>query len=455
MHPGSVCIELLKTWIFDTHVFGWQATGLILKICASYVVMGCLRAITQSKKAGMISGIFFAITIIGADAVSWGAAHVGLLDTIFISLSFLFGIQGIQEKRISKYILAGVCVILAFISDAARVAPMCIMGLLYIYWFTPFGTHPLLKRLTVWIIGVGIISISIFIFLNKSIFLDAAIVQYVTRYIHDPIRIVGRISLLGRFGNSLVHMAVGWFVPVYEKASTSSPTQWGIVGGWMGLIAYVYIFWRAIRIPNRTLRMSAFFLTWIVLFYLPNFLVEPRLVYGPTHRFFVLSSIGYIGLLSYWISRIPYVWWYVLSIMVYVTFNIRAVHLWLIDERQYRDKKMTEYVYGRLNEVLPYDRPSIFMITGTHLFVEFGAGYAMHAPLLFYRHVLQTHDTPLYARDIEEMYRIFCRRKRDKSPTRVSDIYAWNISSSFILEDQSENIRRMIKVRYEANQCKN
>lgn len=453
-HPGTPIEFFILSHIFGLNPAPWMLFGIILRIFASYFVGLFIFHLTKSKLAGFLAGIFFACSYVGLETIYFPSTHVSPISGIPILLSLIYLIKTLQEKKVFiKKFLFFFCI--AFILDPARIIPVLfLLPFLYLLLIPTkeslFVKKFLLKFYLIFaFIGIPILGIWFISFPYHSL-LDTLI----QKSISNPLFIFTKIKLIGNFSASIANLFIGAFYNLLQDEHNTGVYNkiFGRIGFGIFLlsIASFIIF---IKSKSKQAGYLAFFIFWAFIFYLPNFLSEPRAPMAGAHRYLFFSSIGSIGLIAYLIANINKRWLIIILSAVFIIANIYKANVILAWQSTYRSAIMIERMWQKVNDDVPKNELNdIFIFYGSQPWLNHSIGLSSNAPFMLERHMHGSPDTfPVMTTDRNIILNSLCY-KRPQLP--ISHIYAWEVKPNGILLSKTQQYRKIYKEEAEKSGCK-
>jgi hypothetical protein len=126
-----------------------------------------------------------------------------------------------------------------------------------------------------------------------------------TGLITDPVQFAPKINRIMNLFAAIGNMFIGLFIPMKQNEQNTGVYQsmygyTGLILFFIGTVTYVY----SLHITSKRLGIISLFVLWGFIFYIPNWFSEPRAPMAATHRYLFLSSIGFIALLGYGLSKL-------------------------------------------------------------------------------------------------------------------------------------------------------
>lgn len=454
-HPGTPLEFLALSRIFGLNPAPWMLFGIILRIFVSYLVGLFIFHFTKSKLTGFLAGIFFACSYVGLETVYFPSAHVSPITAIPMLLSLIYLIKTLQEKKVfMKKFLFFFCI--AFILDPPRVIPILfLLPFLYLL-FVPAKEGLFAKKflsrlyLIFAIIGTPILLVWFIAFPYHSL-LDTLIQKSVS----NPFFIFTKIKLIGNFSASIANLFISTVYSLTQDEHNTGVYNkiFGSIGGGIFLIGLISFFF-FIKNKSKQAGYLAFFIFWAFIFYLPNFLSEPRAPMAGAHRYLFFSNIGLVGLVSYLIAKINKTWLIFVLSIIFITLNIYKANTILAWQSTYRSAVVVEKIWGKVNEDVPKKEVNdIFIFYGSQPWLSHVIGLAGGAfPFMLERRIYGNPDTfPIMTSAKNIILNDLCS-KRPQLP--ISHIYAWEVKYPGLLLNKTQQYRKIYKEEAEKQGCK-
>jgi len=433
-HPGSTVEQLIGVKLFGFNPIYWQGFAIFLRILNSASIALMMYGITKSKKAAFLSGIFFATFAGGIEPYTWVSAHTSALIIFFFALTVYFWV------RASWLSLFFLIITLSISPGRAFFLPFFLLIWdLGLFWRSSGkkGDKFLLARF------ISVISIILFVY----IFLKAKFGYGVTfPNIVSPI-------YLERLFSSLGNLFSGWAFPINEIASTVafeslSPLMkaFSIAALTLGMFYFVYSLMILINfIFKKDLKnhIYLFFLSWIGLSYIPNWLFDTSLEVATSHRYLAVSTVGFVCLVAYTLSRSKNFLTY-LFIVVFLSLNILTANRILKSQYPYRSFELTEALWTKIDNDVPKDKKVyLFIYQGEGLTRRMLLDWSGPGAFGVKRNINDIDYLPVVTDDRKLITSLVCDENAQR-PTaggwrvrgekiKLEDIYSWNYENGEIV----------------------
>lgn len=426
LHPGTYTEIHLFSRLSGIHPFFWQLSGLILKILASISVSLMAREVTRSKKTAALSGIFFAISSSGLESTIWVSAHVLNILVILLSLSVYYQCRYLRNGARSNLLISVILLTGAIIDDPLRALPRLIIFIFL-----------LRNRVTSWkpvIAATGVIALSVGILMKSTIY-SSPIFRYIKTNNHGIAGILSRVHVIGQYFNSLFNLMTNFIIPPSHYINEASHGLYNPLFARLGLVIVMLAFllivflWRS----NKTIGERIFVLfLWMLVFYIPNWLSEPRIIATGNHRYLTVSNVGFIILISYALSFVKSRYIAAFLAAVFIVANVAAAHRELSGLSAYRSASVVNSVWNQIDmQVSTLPGQKLFMFTGeepadTNIFV-----ISQAVPFALKRKITEQKFIPFVTNDPAVAAQRLCK----SDSLTVNDIYAWEIHNDGSLKN--------------------
>ena len=297
---GSNFYRPLQTisYIFDYHFwqlnpFGYHLTNIILQIGVSYLVFLLLFNLLASLPIAAATGVFFAVSPLNTEAVTYISGRAEMLMGFFAVLSLLLFIRSQREgarKSALFYTLSVLSFISALLSKEAAISfPFIICG--YMFYFLHGRIkekYYFIKKITPFF-GVSLIYAGLRFYLLKFVtFYKPALAQ---------VAWFNRLSVLPKLIFTYLKLLIN---PIdlhmsreFAWQSSYAEILLGIIS--LGLIIIGCGYLLRYQVKNK---IASFMLFWALVFFIPQCGIFPINTFIAEH-FIYLSSISFFMLLAY------------------------------------------------------------------------------------------------------------------------------------------------------------
>jgi hypothetical protein len=432
VHPATVMEFMWVTKLLGTYAFGWQLLGLGLHAAAAVCVSVFATALTGSATEGLLSGIFFATTAVGADATGWSSAHVVLLTAIFLTLGMTYVLR-------KKYLLAALYIGIGFFFDPFRNFP--------VFLLIPFMLPGKEFKKSIAILVLTFLTVSLFTF---GIFAKEILGSEFFKHLlamRSPMDIVHKFYVVGNYFNSMANLMFGWVVRFPEDAST------GTYNPVVARVGFVVLCIAGLVKKNR---IVLFLFLWIIFMYIPNWLFEPRLTMGITHRYMVLSGAGFIILTAYILSRIKPLILQILLAIGFVAMNMSMANYYIGEASKYRDVQKVDSIWSAIGDyVMPYGN-AVFYYTGEDPVKMYALSLSGPAPYGLIRRIADVYYLPIITGDKEFIRNLMCKTNvsriepgsvtLQKDVIPINHVYAWYVTNSGKMTNITSQTRKSLLI---------
>lgn len=465
-HPGTMVEFYLLSRVFGQHMILWNIFGIFLKLIASWSVYQCVREVGKSEKIGRLGGLLFAVIPVGLEAVGWSAAHVVLLDTIFVCYSLVFFIRYQQTKRKLLLYIFLLFVFLAIASDPIRSIPDCLLPFLWMLIMQQVAFR-LNKKLVASVLGIAGLCIAGAVYLSRTMLVDYLVFKSIRYHGFDPLfYLIKTTAAAKNYFSSVGNILTGAFIPTVNDMRLSSSDA-HVVSIAIGIFAFLCIVYIGYKKKLRTqLRIPYFFLIWVFLFYVPNWVFTLQLTVGFTNRYAVISSVGVVVMLSYVVYQISNAKLRKsVMVLLMLFFGVQTLHLLLVHQ-EFRDLTLHTMLYGRMEKDIPVSyRPYLLMISGNHVAVKYSMLYNMQMPIVMERNIPTRVQFPIFVDTNQRAISYICGKTKSFSaawqfipvpvPPTVDDVYSWNVDQNGTITTHHEAIRNEIQKLLKREGCEN
>ena len=448
LHPGTPIEFMILSSIFGTHPFLWQLTGFILHVCVSLALAAFVRTLVENQKVGILAGLFYAASFAGMDAVGWPSAHV----VLFVSLMLLVGLRYftmyVRSRTHLSLTIALLYICIALVFDPFRTLPVFLILPLIIKIIAPkdktfFTRFFQVELLTMMVILWAVVSV-----LGYHI-VGSQLVTHITGYIQNPVQLLRHIYIVGNYFNSIANLLFGWVIRFPEDGSTGIYSSfWARIGFFVFCvttgIAYAYI-----KYSRRLIGIILFGLSWMFIFYLPNWMFEPRLTMGGTHRYMVLSAVGFIALVSYLVSQLKDRVILISVSFIFITANVFMANYFWVQAAHYRSAKHITAFWRQIDSDVPEKLTRIiFMFSGEDPTKTYGLSLSGPYPYAFNRHIINRVDLPIVTEDRDYLDKLICEEE-----IPLNHIFSWSVTNEGQITNRSSRDRLTLLIHALDHDC--
>lgn len=443
----------LFPWIllFGTNYFLWQGFGIILKIIASFCVGLALYGVTRSKRTFWIASLLYASFFGGLEAFTWLSARLSVFLVIFLCLVFYFYFQSFSQKgRMFKFSL-----LLFFLSVITE--PIVMIFVLPVFFVWELSQRFVSRRIFEIEFLWRMLSV-------VSVFLSGFFITPFGRSLLTPSGSQGYISTILK-NNQLItnyFCSIGNIITLYfrnfsyiEATGASYDTYIAFVG-----LSFIVLF--VIGGIFLTLRRKQsgpiilFSIVWISFIYLPSWLSEMKLVVGSFHRYLALSSVGFIFIISYLISKLPRVVMIEVCVII-ITLNLFRSINGINNEYSYRGYQVSQPLLDQQEADVPKNfSGGLFWVGGNSELRGYIFDWSMSGTLPFsiQRKLNKIEEIPVGSADMNLIEKLVCEKNIQKpsvfgwtvqkEPIPVDKIYAWDVTDKGKLKNISSQFRQKV-----------
>lgn len=427
-HPGTPLEALVFTYIFGLNPLPWEIIGIVIKVTAAYLTGIFLYRITYSKLAGILAGVFFASSYAGLYAIDAFNYHVPALASIFILLSLIYLVKSVQINT-KDFILFITFFLFATFLDPARVLPTIIFIPLFILLFQKsknFGTVKkyLIKSFIVFII-IGV-PLTLLWYTKATTNVSSQLEIFLRGMITKPSFMITKTKDIGNYFATISNM---FFDPIYGLSVNPPKYETANYLRLFGLLGFsLFALWIVgliyfLRKKIVTIGILSLFLFWTFLFYLPNFLQEPRAPMTSINHYLFISSIGYICFIAYLLSRVSKRWITITIAILFIVINIYKSNVFLYQQLPFRSASLAQNAWNTILQSVQQSRKGqVFLFVGN----SYWAGYSIMSfgpyHFLLSRNDPRQEDLPVFTTDEKFVVDLLC-----SSRVTLSQIYTWNV----------------------------
>jgi hypothetical protein len=439
--------------LFGDKVVLWQLFGILLRVVAAYSVAAMVSTVTRIRRAGIIAGIFFACLPIGIQSVSWISAHIVDIDVIGCSLTLILWIRFWRTGlRTFLWYTLGVF-FLALALDPFRVFPLFfILGL-----FLVFSKSSLKKSnifLTKVVIGVLCITALIVAIWERQYILESAPYAMLFRNKHEVNGelLLHGMRLIGNYFWSLYNLVFGVFMaPVAPAPHPVFQIVPSIVSAVLFLILLLYSTYIWIKKQKENGFFLLLFTSWILLFFIPCWIFEPRQMVEPIHRYLVLPSVGFVGVLGYLVAKMKHISLALVVVICIMVINMSASHRLLAFEYTYRSADLTEQFWKTIVASVPKNEVrSIFVFQGEEPVRTWTLEISAAKTFTVRRKISDATLLPMVTTDTDRIVLSLCGSKT----IPLSHVHAWSVRNNGNIKDISQERKDMLRSMLITRLCK-
>lgn len=444
-HPNSAYEFLIFAPLFKFNPFYYQIIGYFLKIIDSLVVALFVFSTTKSRKVAFFSGVVFAASVIGIETFTRISAHNSALLIPSLGLGLFFWIEATRHESFYRYLIAISFIVLTILQDPGVgiiILPAALLWNLLnlIRNFNKQQTRKLLLR------TIMIISLPVFLkwYLDpRRSDRNSYITRHLSYILNHPLEVT--TNFLTSIGNLLI----GWFIPFEETVGLVTSNFWTTTFGYLAFLFTLVIGLIFLRKKSETSMILFYLSIWVFLFYFPNWFTQSHYVEGGTissvsNRYLAISSIGFIGLISYLTSFLKSRIRMVLFIFI-IFLNIWSSLRILNNEHRYRSLNTQNLIFNIIDQDLPKgeERNKILMVLGDYDMKVAGFEWNGFYPIALKRGITNQQQFSTIVNNLEDAKKLLCNRNMI-SKYKISEFYSWKVQNNTI-ENISEEVRLVLR----------
>lgn len=451
-HPMTLIEFVWLTRIFGTNPVWWQALGIGLRVACAYSLSLFASVLTGSPSTGLLTGAMYAGAVIGMDAVGWPSAHVVLVSSLFLLTGFTYLTRYLTGAKASALTLALLYLFLGFFADPFRNFPVLILVPVIPLVVAPSGERLRIFRKILLVAGtLGAVIAAAGIALYHRDIAGSQLFMYVARQ-PSASAVLKKIYVVGNYFNSIANIFIGWFIRLPEEAST------GVYHPFVARLGFfISCILAGLILRFKTLRARGpgiiiFSLSWIFVTYIPNWLFEPRLTMGVTHRYMAISGIGFILLLGYILSHIRRQSVLIVCVILFIIANMWTAQWYLGIASVYRWSGIVSPLWETIENDVAGDQGSVFIFEGKEPLRTYALALSGPAPFAIAREVSRAYDMPIVTSDFSLILRLICVAATErfqpgakvvqKDVIPLGHVYAWSVNESGSLTNTSDIWRK-------------
>jgi hypothetical protein len=450
--PIAIIEFFWMTRVFGVNVLPWQILGLILRAGAALAFSFFAAALTSSSAVGFLGGVLIAGTSIGMDAVGWPSAHAVLTTAIFLLIGFGYFVRYLHGKKDTWLVLGVLYLGIAFVLDPFRIFPLFFIIPFLALPLTISGTRKHAFRQILTVGGVGVLASAIvgwFVFRNDI--LASQLFSHLARQ-PDFLAILNKSYVIGNYFNSLVNLMLGWLFRFTEDASTGVYNKVAARIGFLVFCIMLCMGYGYRKTKSKKIGIVLFSLLWMFLFYIPNWLFEPRLTMGVTHRYMVISSFGFILAVSYGLVTTRKRTLLVGGSLLFVVSNIWTANYWTNAATAYRARGFVNSLWQTIDRDISKSKEHlIFIFEGEDPVRTYALVLSGSAPFGLIRSISKVYDLPIITGDMLIIRRLLCSKAGERFA--LNHVYAWRISKEGTLTNISLPTRRELFIKAMDDGC--
>ncbi len=450
-HPGTTIQFALLTFLLEPNSMGWQVVGIGWKILASIGVFYLFREIFREKLIPIIGGLLFASSPLGIDAVGWPSANVVLIGCFLLTITTAWWINRIRNKQSILHVTSIVLLLVTLFVDPFRTVPIIVLILFLIWYFNAKVSKywVIMRRYAQFVLVSAVISM----YWVTQYVRDTTLFKFISYAGLNTSEYVSRAYVIKHYISNVVNLSIGQFIPVSEYLSTGEYDKIGFLLGCLFFILCLMIIVHLKRIQSNMFFPWLFFFLWMNAFLIPNYFSEVRLVFGATHRYMSIASIGWIGMICVALQllrlRIR-----ILVGLVLIFISIQTSRSILYEWNDYRSRGLLTTVWNEVESSIPQtEHPKFIVFSGSHPIISHVLLYSGAVPFAVLRDVRQREDIPFISNNILEVNSYLCKSNYSDNQVGLSyldklitntDIYFFRINDKGQIVDETTVIRSAV-----------
>ena len=449
---GATLEFFVLSKLFGDHVVLWQLFGIVLRAVAAYAVGLMVATVTRVRRAGILAGVFFACLSVGIQSVSWISAHVVDIDVIGVSLTFMLWVT-FHRTGLTKYVWYTLGALLfALALDPFRVFPLIVILGMYSL-VNQFKMKKSNVHLIRSIIGVVCVAAFIITIWERQYIIESAPYTMIFRspHVFGLTLLLHGARLIGNYFWSMSNLVFGAFIAPVAPAPHPAYATIPVV---VSFVLFLFTLWYSASLwgkkGNERGLYILIFTSWMLIFFIPCWIFEPRQMVEPVHRYLVLPSVGLAALLGYCIAKIKHITLVVIAALAIIAVNISSSYRALTFENMYRSRSLTEQFWKIINASVPDDETqSIFVYQGEEPVRTWTLELSGSRPFAIKRKISEASRVPLTTTDKEQIVRLLCGLKT----IPLSHLHVWSVRNDGAITDISQEWRNTIRSILVAREC--
>lgn len=458
-HPGAWVEDVTLIKVFGWNSVAWQLFGILLRICASLSLIPMMWILSKSKKIALISGLFFASSFIGIEGASWVSAHMVLVSIILINSGVCLWAYYLERRRYVYFLLAVLILDLAVLADPGR--SVLVVFLLFV-WEVFYKRTNIEKDKNLNILSRLSILVASFLFISHFLYYGPGTE---TQFFSRTNQILQETENFNNFLSSISNMIFGWIIHIPEAGGLALN---GSFRDFASLLIITFTLFYSLIIgwlrKSRLFLMVVFFIVWMLVMYLPNWIFERTLVVAGSHRYLALAGVGFIGIIAIIVGRIRQVSLMFGLIIIFIALNICTSNRILENDSHFRSKEVVSYMWNKIdNDVPSGEKDSIFMYLGSDYLKGTILDWSGSIPFGIRRELRNVDDFPIASANKSLIVQLLCKNNVErpsigkwsiqKTPIALSHVHAWEIERG-IIANVSKSERAQLELIALAQQCK-
>lgn len=449
-HPGLALEFQFLAHIFGTRYVLWQIIGITIKVCGAIVVGYFASTLTKSKKTGFLASLFFAASYLGLEVVDAPIMNIAGIVTIPLLLSLVYFIRALTQKvsELHKFV---VLLILSFILDPGRV-----LAIIFVITFILdlYADSPNVKKIKnayiKIILTVLLIGAPLFIYWFIKFESTSQVAQGVWGLFHAPLTFLPKINRLGNLTAAIANVFIGllWSLTQNEQDTGVYNHIFGYLGAliaFIGLISYLIFKIKKSRFAG----VVTFFIFWTFLWYVPNWFSEPRAPMAGPHQYLYISSIGFVCLIAFLISKIRNKFCVIALSGLFLALNIYKANSILAWQSSYRWTTINQAIWNKVTSDVPsVQKNQVFLFSGEEPWLNQNIQMFGQQRYMLYRNITNAVYTPSFVYDDEHLLTSVCTSK-----IPLSHVFAWQVHTQGRLVNVTNQKRAEIAQMAQQQSC--
>lgn len=465
IHPVTPIEFFILSHVFGTNYFLWQLFGIFIRACIALFSGYFIFSLTKSWKAGILTAVFVVTSYVGIESIHFISAHATAISFLFMMWGLYLWIRYIQKE--SKSIVRfSLLLLIGFLLDPGRAIPLIFVIPFSFFLFSKrIVSINTIKKYASFLIPIFIFAVTFFSVWYITQSRDSQFAIFLAKLIHDPSIFLRKLYLLGNYFGSIGNLLTGWIIPNVQDAQNTG-TYNKLIARFAVIVLVVTCFslFFAYKKKNRNLKVISFFLVWIFIWYIPDWLFEPRTPMAGSHRYLLVSGVGLSMLLAYGISFIKHKMFLFALAGIIIILNVATTQRILAYQDSFRSEKAFQFIWKKINNEVGKEKgPDIFVFTGKDPYVGLMAGLTSGIPFALTRHITKEADLPLMVNNPLIIVKYLCnanimqvgRTKKIIQTKKIplTHVYAWDITSQKDIRSYSIEERKFLQKYAKEQSC--
>lgn len=452
-HPNSAYEFLIFAPLYKFNPFYYQLNGFLLKIVDSLAVAVLIFTLTKSKTAAIFSGLIFASSVMGIETFTRISAHNSALLIPTLALGIYVWVKAKKNKSVLKYLIS-VCLFIITIMQDPGIG-IIVLPVIFLWDLLNLIRDFSKQRLKNLFVTTAIL-ISIPILLKW--YLDPRIADrnfYLIKHMYYSINNI--VTVTTNFSTNIGNLIIGWFIPFKESLGIGSPNYGATFFGYLAIIFTLLTGAIFLRKKVELFMIIFFFSVWVFLFYFPSWFTQSHYVEGGvisaiSNRYLAISSIGIIGLISYFLSSIRFKT-AVSSLIFILILNIWSANRILKHEYPYRSLEVQNRLYNKIDQDLPRgnEKTAYLLFLGDNQIRLFGLEWNGFYPLAIRRGITDKKEFPKVLNNLSDAKKLLCVDETLPSESKLSSLYAWGVQNNGMIYNVTTDVKLLISKECKLN----